>query len=147
MRTLLITDDHESVLRTLEYAFAVHGYRAVLASSGKSAIEACRSTIVDAALVDLHMPGMDGFQTCAALIAHTREQGRSMPVWLMSAAVTNAAKIRAAEVGAVTLLSKPFDCAEFISDVEAHLRSAANGTPSLSVTVVPSHGLARTSSE
>ena len=118
MRTLLITDDHDSVLRTLEYVLTAHGYRVLLASSGKTAIEMCQSALVDAALVDLHMPGMDGFQTCAALAAQAREQGRTLPVWLMSAALTSAARIRAEEVGAVAFFSKPFDCEVFASDVE-----------------------------
>jgi CheY-like chemotaxis protein len=123
MRTLLIVDDHDSVLRTLEYVMSLHGYETVLASSGKGAIAVSEGAKVDAALVDLHMPGMDGFQTCAELITQTRVQGRTLPVWLMSAAATGAAKNRAVEVGAVALLSKPFDCAEFISGMEAHFQS------------------------
>lgn len=126
MRTLLIVDDHDSVLRTLEYVMSLHGYNAVLAGSGKGAIAACERATIDAALVDLHMPGMDGFQTCAALLTQARVQGCTLPVWLMSAAATGAAKVRAAEVGAVDFLSKPFDCAEFIRGMKAHFQSQVN---------------------
>lgn len=139
MRTLLITDDHESVLRTLEYVLSAHGYRTLLASSGKAAIETCQGEVVDAALVDLHMPGMDGFQTCTALIAQACEQGRTLPVWLMTAASSSAARSRALEVGAVTLLGKPFDCDEFVSCIEKHFAAPLTGPRPLSspVTQLP----------
>lgn len=60
MRTLLIIDDQPSVLQTLDYVFSLHGYRTLLASSGEAGLELAANQSFDAALVDLHMPGMDG---------------------------------------------------------------------------------------
>jgi|GEM_PF-2094051 len=117
MRTLLITDDHASVRTTLEYVLGFH-YRVLLASSGFEAQQIIKTETIDAALVDLHMPGMDGFQTCEALLTYTREQGKILPVWLMTAAFSAVAQKRALEIGAVALLSKPFDCEALVAALE-----------------------------
>lgn len=62
MRMLLITDDQEGVLHTLGYVFGEqHGYRTLLAKSGAVALELMRTEHLDAVLVDVHMPAMDGF--------------------------------------------------------------------------------------
>jgi DNA-binding response OmpR family regulator len=88
MRTLLISDDHESVLHTLEYVLSLRGYRTLLASSGA------------AALVDLHMPGMDGFAVCRALRERAIMAGKDMPVFMMTAVHTPVASKAALEAGA-----------------------------------------------
>mgnify|MGYP001594457051 CR=1 FL=1 len=64
MRTRQIKDDHKSVVRTV-FVLNQRGYRVLLTSSGSAALEIIRTDSVDGALVDLHMPVMDGFQTCA----------------------------------------------------------------------------------
>ena len=122
MRALLIADDCPSVLQTLDYVFGLHGYRVLPAGSGRVALEIAHRERFDAALIDLHMPGMDGVQTCRELLALARETGQMCPVWLMTAAVLASARQRALEAGAVGLLAKPFDCAAFLMDLE-HLRS------------------------
>jgi CheY-like chemotaxis protein len=118
MRTLLITDDQEGVLHTLGYVFGEHGYRTLLARSGATALEIARAERVDAALVDLHMPAMDGFAVCRSLAEVARDSGRALPVWLMTGAWTAAAAAQAAEVGARALLKKPFDSDELVNDLE-----------------------------
>lgn len=118
MRTLLITDDQEGVLHTLGYVFGEqHGYRTLLAKSGAVALELMRTEHLDAVLVDVHMPAMDGFTVCSSLAAAARETGRPLPVWLMTGAYTTAAA-KAEEVGAVALLKKPFDSSELVKDME-----------------------------
>jgi len=113
----LIADDHAAVRATLEYVLGFH-FRIVLAASGFEALTVIKSETIDAALVDLHMPGLDGFQTCEALQRYAREQGRTLNVWLMTAAFTKAAQKRALEIGAVELLSKPFDCEKLVATIE-----------------------------
>lgn len=120
MRTLLITDDHESVLHTLEYVLSLRGYRTLLASSGAVALEIAAREILDVALVDLHMPGMDGFALCRALRERGLAAGQDIPVFMMTAVHTPVALKAALEAGAVTLLKKPFDCDEFLSAVERY---------------------------
>jgi CheY-like chemotaxis protein len=118
MRTLLITDDQEGVLHTLGYLFGEHGYRTLLAKSGAAALELARSEHIDAALIDVHMPAMDGFAVCRALCETAQAAGRILPIWLMTAAFTGTLAAKATEAGALTLLKKPFDCAQFLKDLE-----------------------------
>lgn len=117
-RTLLIADDHEPVLRTLEFVLGARGYRVVTALSGKAALEVARIEEVDAALIDLYMPGMDGFRTCEALLTQARESARPLCVFVMTAAFSSVAEKRALEIGAVTLLHKPFNCDELAVTLE-----------------------------
>lgn len=135
MRTLLITDDQEGVLHALGYVFGENGYRTLLAKSGAAALEIARTEHLEAALVDVHMPVMDGFAVCRSLGATARDSGRALPVWLMTGAYTAAAAAKAAEVGAMTLLKKPFDSVELIKDLERYFAGripapAAEPTPS-----------------
>lgn len=116
--TLLLVDDNETVLRVLEYIFTRHGHRVLLAKSGAKALEVFATEAVDVALVDVNMPGLDGFQTVAALLAAARERGRGLRAWLMTGAFSTAAEKRAREIGAVTLLSKPFDNAAFLAGLQ-----------------------------
>lgn len=106
MRTLLVVDDRESVRQILSFWCERPGWRVTTAGSGAAALERCARERVDAALIDVYMPGLDGFQTCAALQVQMQETGRGFPVWMMTAAASDAARRRAAEVGAVALLDK-----------------------------------------
>jgi two-component system, OmpR family, response regulator MprA len=124
MRTLLITDDQEGVLHTLGYVFGEHGYRTLLAKSGAAALEIARTAHLDAALVDLHMPVMDGIAVCRLIAAAAQESGRTLPVWLMTGAHTAIAATKAREVGAMALLKKPFDSAELLRDLERYFAGA-----------------------
>jgi DNA-binding response OmpR family regulator len=118
MRTLLIIDDQEGVLLTLDYVFTQRGYRTLLAKSGAAAVGIAQTEMIDAALVDLHMPEMDGLAVCRSVAAIAAERGRAIPVWVMTAAFTSEAAAKAAECGAIALLKKSFDVDAFLADVE-----------------------------
>lgn len=121
MRTVLLVDDYEGVLRSLEFVLNHHGYRTVSALSGRAALELAGHEPVAGALIDLHMPGMDGFKTCEALRAQSAATGVPFPIWIMTGAFSSEAARRAQEIGAVGLLSKPFDCAAFVREFETRL--------------------------
>lgn len=118
MRTLLIVDDHASVLETLTFVITSRGYRALAASSGHRALEIVEQETVDAALVDLHMPGIDGMKTCRSLREVSLRRGRQLPVWVMSAALLSSAEAQAREAGATGTFKKPFDVDVFLAAVE-----------------------------
>lgn len=118
MRTLLIVDDHASVLETLSFVVTSRGYRAVTAPNGQRALEITEHEGVDAALVDLHMPGMDGLKTCRGLREISSRRGRQLPIWVMSAALPSTAETQAREAGATGTLKKPFDVETFLAAVE-----------------------------
>lgn len=118
MRTLLLVDDNASVLTTLAFIFDARGGRTVVASSGQKALEIAERESIDLALVDLHMPGMDGLTACQGLHQIGTKRGRPIPTWLMSGALTMAAEIQAREAGVIGVLKKPFDVDAFLQAVE-----------------------------
>jgi PAS domain S-box-containing protein len=106
---ILIVDDQASNVRLLERLLAEAGYRQV--SSTMNSLEACslfRQHDHDLILLDLQMPGMDGFELMAALGAHAGE--RYLPVIVLTAQPGH--KLRALKAGAKDFLSKPFDLVE-----------------------------------
>ena len=116
MPTLLIADDHEGVLATLDYVLGQHGV--LTANSGAAAIHLFETEKVDAALIALRMPVMDGLAVCRTLRQRAFERGQNLPVWIMTAAFTASAEKNAKEAGAVTLLKKPFDCIPLVNEIE-----------------------------
>ena len=116
MRTLLIVDDQEGVLHSLHFVFSERGYRTVVAKSGPAALALASAEKLDAGLVDLHMPGMDGVTVCSSL----RAAGQTLPLWIMTAACAREAESKAREIGVIAVLRKPFDIDEFTSALEAH---------------------------
>lgn len=105
--TLLIVDDQPSVLVTLR--FVLDGvYRVVTADSGEKAVAALADHAIDGAIIDLHMPGISGIETCQRLLTQAASASRSPRVWIMSAAATAEARRSASEAGATGFFSKPF---------------------------------------
>lgn len=134
MPTLLIVDDHPGVLQTLEFVLATETLHVALTTCGTAAIELTRRQRIDAALVDLHMPGMDGLTLCRRLCEQAQCENRRLPVWIMTAAPTAQAGDAARSHGAVALLRKPFDCPAFREEL---LRSLSAPLSDRSVPVAP----------
>src|SRR5436190_15827092 len=106
MRTVLIVDDQPTVRATIGYVLSAHDYNVVLAASGAEAF--ALTAPFDIALIDLYMPGADGFAVCRQLRERMLKEGRSGAVLMMTAAWTTEAATKAAEEGASGLLKKPF---------------------------------------
>lgn len=124
-RTLLVVDDQESVRLTLEFVLGSSGYRVLGAASGPEALALAGQTAIDGVLIDVNMPGWDGFETCRRLQAQTRDAGRSLRVWFITGMVGTSVQRRAAELGALGVLTKPFHCAAFTAQVDAGFASTA----------------------
>lgn len=117
-RTILIVDDQASVRLSLAYLLELPAYRTIVAESGLAAIAAAETEPIDGALIDLHMPGMDGFDTASRLQAQARALGRPLKLWFMSGTFNARLERRARELGALGLLRKPFDHAALLSQLE-----------------------------
>ncbi len=118
-RTLLLVDDQKSVLSTLKELFGERGHTVLPAESGAASLALLQQHAIDVALVDLHMPGMDGIHVCRQILAHAAHTQRPIRVWLMAAAYTDALSKRGLEAGAVALLKKPFDWRALANEIEA----------------------------
>ena len=103
--SILVVDDEEIMREILETLLIREGYDVRLASSGAEALALARALPFDAALVDIMMPGLDGYETCAALKGDP--QLANIPVILISATTDLRVVDRADKVGATTVLSKP----------------------------------------
>jgi CheY-like chemotaxis protein len=121
MRTLLVIDDNQSVRESLRFLFLRRGYDVLVAESGAEGIALASQHHVDAAMVDVNMPGMNGVDVCRALREQATAAGRSIVVWMMTGARTPDVAKRAQEAGAVALFGKPFDFADLFRQFDEKL--------------------------
>ena len=118
-KTILIVDDLPSNLEVVGRHLENHGYRAVVAQGGEEGIARAELVRPDLILLDVLMPGVDGFETCRRLKA--REDTRDIPVIFMTALTDMADKLTGFEVGAVDYVTKPLDGAEVLARIGTHL--------------------------
>lgn len=118
--TVLIVDDLESNLELMEAIFLKEGFRTLVAPDAFSALRIFRYNKVDIAILDVMMPGMDGYELCK----HIKQiSGRQFfPVILLTALTDRESKIRGLESGAEDFISKPFDDAELVTKVKSLIR-------------------------
>jgi CheY-like chemotaxis protein len=130
-RTVLIIDDQHSVRVSLSFSLEYHGYRVLTAESGPAAIALAETELFDAALIDVHMPGMNGFDACAVLQSKTSAQGRSPRFWFMTGVCTSDVERRCKELGALGVFRKPFDFPSFLQSLESGFVIPPSGTAPL----------------
>jgi DNA-binding NtrC family response regulator len=131
--TVLIVDDQPLNIDLLEQELAAAGYRTVAARNGEQAIVLARREAPELILLDVMMPGLDGYATCARLKAD--DATRAIPVIFLTALKETFEKVRAFELGAVDYVTKPFEAEELLArvgvhvalrrEIEAHRRSKA----------------------
>lgn len=102
MFEILAVDDERIIRESLAARILDKGYRVRMASSGAQAIDLFREARPDLVLLDVMMPGIDGYQTCA----HLRELDRETPIVFLSALDSEIDQIRGLEVGADDYVSK-----------------------------------------
>jgi CheY-like chemotaxis protein len=128
MHTVLVVDDQPTVRATIGYVLSAHDYNVILAASGAEALAI--NVPFDVALIDLYMPGGDGFAVCRSLRERMAKEGRNAAVVMMTAAFTHEAADKAIADGATGMLKKPFTAAEMIAELE---RAIANPAPAAAV--------------
>src|SRR5512135_542408 len=109
---VLVVDDIEANLELLEAIFLRAGYAVHMALSGDMAMKICRSHSIDIAVVDVMMPGINGFDLCKKLKGLTDRY--FFPVILLTALNDKKSRITGIECGADDFISKPFDVPELL---------------------------------
>ncbi len=118
--TVMIVDDTPVNLRYLQEILRREGYRVVAFPEGSAALHAAAKRPPDIILLDIMMPGMDGFEVCRRLKADPVLN--KIPVLFISALAEGDDKARAFAAGGVDYVTKPFEEREVLSRVETHLR-------------------------
>ncbi len=114
---ILVVEDEISLQETLAYNLKKQGYEVVIAGDGPSALEVVRNSKPDLILLDIMLPGMDGFEVCRKLRSEV-----STPVLMLTARDDEIDRVVGLEVGADDYLTKPFSMRELIARVKAMLR-------------------------
>ena len=117
--SLLVVDDTEANLDILVEALG-DAYNVAVAMDGRAALEAVQDAPPDLILLDIMMPGMDGYQVCQQLKADDRFS--QIPVIFLTAMTEVANKTKGFALGAVDYITKPFEIAEVQARVETHLK-------------------------
>ncbi|MBI3284115.1 MAG: response regulator [Burkholderiales bacterium] len=117
--TILIVDDTPANIGVLVDYLEEHDFRIVVAQDGEEALQRAQFAKPDLILLDVMMPGIDGFETCRRLKAHT--EARDTPVIFMTALTETGDKLTGFEVGAVDYVSKPFQIEEVLARINTHL--------------------------
>ncbi len=117
-RKLLVIDDQRTILETLDAMLTNAGYRVSCVPSGEAALSAARLTIFDAALIDINMPIMDGFETAFRLREQSERRGQTIRMWHMTGVGGPEIESRSAQSGVMGLLLKPFGVAELCRVLE-----------------------------
>ena len=118
-RNVLVVDDAEANIDILVEALGSE-YEVSVAMDGESALESVESELPDIILLDIMMPGMDGYEVCQRLKSDTKTAG--IPIVFLTAMTDDENRTRGFELGAVAYITKPFEISEVKAVVKAHLK-------------------------
>ena len=124
MKRILIVEDEPSIALALDDDLRREGYETEVAADGDTAAQKARSREWDLILLDVMLPGKDGFEVCREL----RHAGIRTPILLLTARTHEAEKVLGLELGADDYVTKPYSARELRARVKALLRRSAAQT-------------------
>lgn len=116
---ILLVDDNPTNLSVLFDSLSDYGFRILVAQDGESAIEQIEYILPNLILLDVMMPGIDGFETCRRL--KENQATKDIPVIFMTALTETVDKVKGFNIGAVDYVTKPIQPEEVLCRVQAHL--------------------------
>src|SRR3990172_1588641 len=129
MPTILIVEDEYAMRVGLEDAFSHSGYDVVCAPDGETGVKLVDEHKPDLIILDVMLPGMDGFEVCKQV----RTKGFLKPILMLTARSQEIDKVIGLELGADDYVTKPFNDRELFARVKALLRRASQNAPALEV--------------
>lgn len=118
--TILVVDDTPTNIQVLFDVLKASGYRIAVAKSGESALKRLQEALPDLILLDVMMPGIDGFETCRRLKENQITQ--DIPVIFMTALADPVDKVKGLNLGAVDYITKPIQQEEVLARIRVHLQ-------------------------
>jgi two-component system sensor histidine kinase/response regulator len=118
---ILIVDDTPQNLDVARGLLESSGYETIIATSGEKAIQRAKQQLPDLILLDIQMPGMDGFETCEELKSSTITN--QIPIMFLTALSDTDSVLKGFEVGAVDYITKPFKAQELLARVNTHIKN------------------------
>ncbi len=117
-KTVLIVEDEKTIVDILKFNLMREGYDTLEALDGLTGLELGRTKDPDLILLDVMLPGMNGFDVCAAL----RDGGSTVPIIMLTAREEESDKVFGLEAGADDYITKPFSMRELLARVKANIR-------------------------
>ena len=114
---ILVVEDEVSISDALVYTLRGEGYDVDAVADGESGLEAARSQLYDALVLDLMLPGLSGLEVCRRIRAES-----SVPILMLTARTAEVDRVVGLDAGADDYISKPFSMPEFVSRVRSILR-------------------------
>ncbi len=125
MKTILLIEDDSEMLLGIKDNLEMMGYGVVSATDGETGISQAFQARPDAVILDLMLPGVDGFDVCRTL----RSRGLHVPIMMLTARGGETDKVLGLELGADDYVTKPFSIHELLARIKAMLRRANGGAP------------------
>lgn len=125
MPRILVVEDEPGIALALEDDLTLEGYAVEVIRDGPTAVTRARTEAFDAILLDVMLPGKDGFEVCRAL----RRSGIRTPILMLTARAQEAEKVLGLEAGADDYVTKPFGVRELRARIAALLRRSQATSP------------------
>ena len=120
-KSILIVEDEQNIVDILSFNLSREGYDTLEAYDGPTGLQLALEQDPDLILLDLMLPGMDGFEVCRRV----RESGSSTPILMLTAREEEADKVLGLDAGANDYLTKPFNSRELLARIRAMTRTQA----------------------
>lgn len=117
--TILVVDDVKALAQLLSKMLEERGYQILMGHSGEEALQLAYAAAPDLILLDINMPGMDGYEVCTRLKADAATH--DIPIIFISAMGDTTDKVKAFSHGGVDYITKPFEVGEVLARVQNHL--------------------------
>ncbi len=116
-KTILVVDDEALITQSLEYSFRQEGFKVLVAQDGQQALDIVEKDNLDLVVLDLMLPGMNGWEVCRRIRANS-----TIPIIMLTARGEEIDRVLGLEIGADDYLPKPFSFRELLARVRAIFR-------------------------
>ena len=127
-RTVLVIDDEPELVKLLDYNLTKAGYLVISAKDGEAGLAAARKHAPDVIILDVMMPGLDGWEVCKRL--RTEPSTAALPMLMLTAKADEGDRVLGLELGADDYVAKPFGVRELLARVKALLRRSETASSS-----------------